>query len=116
MSKTNHGTFEITAGTAVYTLKPSLRAVRAIENRFGGLLPALTSVGAANISHTAFVIAAGSGVDATKRKELEAVEESVYEGGVDAVGAQVIPFLKALLNPSGKTEDEIQQAAKSGNE
>ena len=116
MSKTNHGTFEITAGSANYELKPTLRAVRAIEGRFGGLLPAMQVVGSANMGAIAFVIAAGSGVDTGKRKELEAVEEAVFEGGVDEVGAQVVPFLRALLNPGGKSKAELEQGADAGNE
>lgn len=115
MSKTNHGTIEVTAGSTTYTLKPSLRAVRAIENRFGGLLPAMSAIGSAHLGGIAFVIAAGSSIDTNKRKELEAVEEAVYEGGVDAVGTQVIPFLKALLNPAGRTEAELEAEAESGN-
>lgn len=116
MSKTNHGTTEIIAGSATYTLKPSLRAVRAIEGRFGGLLPALQVIGSANLGGIAFVIAAGSGVDTTKRKELEAVEEAVFEGGVDEVGSQVVPFVRALLNPGGKSKEELEKEAGEGNE
>jgi len=116
MSKTSHGTIEIKAGSNTYSLKPSLRAVRSIEGRFGGLLPAMQVVGAANLSGIAFVIAAGSGVDTGKRKEVEAVEEAVFEGGVDEVGSQVLPFLRALLNPGGKSKEELEQDAESGNE
>jgi hypothetical protein len=116
MSKTIHGTIEVTAGSTSYTLKPSLRAVRSIEGRFGGLLPAIQIVGSANLGSIAFIIAAGSAIDTGKRKELEAVEEAVFEGGVDNVGAQVLPFLRALLNPAGRTKDELEKEAESGNE
>lgn len=115
-SKTNHGTFEVTAGATSYTLIPNLRAVRAIENRFGGILPAMQVIGSANLSGIAFVIAAASGIDISKRKDLEAVEEAVYEGGINKVGTQVVPFIRALLNPSGKTDEELEKEAESGNE
>jgi hypothetical protein len=114
MSKTNHGTIAVEAGTESFTLKPTLRAVRTLENRFGGLLPAMQQLGAANLTATAFIIAAGAGIDVSKRKELEAVEEAVFEGGVDKVGAQVLPFLRALLNPGGKTDAELE--AMQGND
>jgi len=116
MTKTNHGTFEIKAGDQNYVLKPTLRAIRAIENRFGGILPATSAIGAASVSATAFVIAAGSGVDFNKRKDLEAVEEHVFEAGIDNVGALVLPFLRALLNPSGKSKEEMERDTESGNE
>ncbi|WP_438282299.1 hypothetical protein [Pseudomonas alabamensis] len=114
MSKTNHGTIIVEAGTESFTLKPTLRAVRTLENRFGGLLPAMQQLGAANLTATAYIIAAGAGIDLNKRKELEAVEEAVFEGGVNKVGAQVLPFVKALLNPGGKTDDELE--AMQGND
>lgn len=50
MSKTNHGTVEVTLGDEVFTLKPTLKAMKAIEGRFGGILPAMQSVGTANLS------------------------------------------------------------------
>ncbi|MGR6497983.1 hypothetical protein [Pseudomonas fulva] len=114
MSKTNHGTLVVEAGSDSFTLKPTLRAVRALENRFGGILPAMQALGAANITATAFIIAAGAGIDTNKRKELEAVEESVFEGGVNKVGTQVLQFVKALLNPGGKTDEELEES--QGNE
>ena len=110
MSKTSHGTIEIKAGSNTYSLKPSLRAVRSIEGRFGGLLPAMQVVGAANLSGIAFVIAAGSGVDTGKRKEVEAVEEAVFEGGVDEVGSQVLPLAG---NPNGQNEWLSKSAIRS---
>lgn len=110
MSKTNHGTVIVDAGSDSFTLKATLRAVRALENRFGGILPAMQALGAANISATAFIIAAGAGIDTNKRKELEAV----FEGGVNKIGSQVLPFVRALLNPGGKTDEELEES--QGNE
>jgi NADPH:quinone reductase-like Zn-dependent oxidoreductase len=119
MSKTGHGTIAITAGETTYTLKPTLRAFRAIESRFNGILPAMNAVGSASVTSAAFVIAAGTGVDTNKRKDLEVIEEVLFDAGVSSVGSQVIAFLSALLNPSGKTDAELEEekkAAESGNE
>jgi hypothetical protein len=116
MSKLNHGTIVVEAGSNSYTLKSNLRAARAIESKFGGLLPAMSVVSQGNLSGIALIIAAGAGVDTNKRKDVEQVEEAVFEGGVNAVGIQVLPFLRALLNPGGKTEAEMAEAADQGNE
>lgn len=116
MSKTNHGTVVVDAAGTTYNLICNLRAVRAIQNQFGGLLPAYTAIGSANLSAIAFIVAAGAGIDTTKRKEVEKVEEAVFAGGVNTVGSQVIPFIRALLNPGGKTDDELEEASAEGNE
>jgi hypothetical protein len=119
MSKTGHGTIVITAGETTYTLKPTLRAFRAIENRFNGILPAMNAIGGASITTAAFVIAAGTGVDTNKRKDLEVIEEALWGVGIGTIGSQVLAFLSALLNPSGKTDAELEEekkAAESGNE
>jgi len=116
MSKLNHGTVVVDAGGTTYTLKPTLRAVRAIESKFGGLLPAMTAIGQGSVAVVAVIIAAGAGLDTNKRKELEAVEEAVFAGGIGAVGAQALSFLRALLNPGGKTDEELADADDAGNE
>lgn len=116
MSKLNHGTFVVEAGGTTYTLKPTLRAVRAIESKFGGLLPAMSAIGQASVAAIAVIIAAGAGLDTNKRKELEAVEEAVFATGINVVGGQVLSFVKALLNPGGKTDEELADADNEGNE
>jgi len=116
MSKTNHGVVVVGAGGSSYNLIPNLRAVRAIQNQFGGLLPAYSAIGSGNLSGIAFIIAAGAGIDTSKRKELEKVEEAVFDGGVTTVGNQVIPYVRALLNPGGKTDEELEEASGEGNE
>ena len=118
MSKTNHGTVVIEAGDITFTLKPTLRALRDINRIFGGAIPAMEALGHANISTAALIVATGTGVDTGKRKELEAVEEQIFEAGLTTVLNQLLPYLQALLNPSGKTNDEIakEKEEASGNE
>lgn len=115
MSRTNHGTVEVTLGEEVFTLKPTLKAMKAIENRFGGILPAMQSVGTANLSSIAFIVAVGTGVSLTKKDALAPAEEAVFEEGLDSAGSQVIPYLKAFLNPAGKTDAELEAQANAGN-
>lgn len=116
MSKTNHGTVEVTLGDDIFTLKPTLKAMKAIENRFGGILPAMQSVGAANLSTISFVIAVGTGVNLAKKGALDPIEEAVFEAGLNDVGGQVLPYLTGFLNPAGKSEAELEAQAESGNE
>ena len=118
MSKTNHGTVVITTDEVTFTLKPTLRAFRDINRHFGGVIAAMQSLAHGNISTIALIVAAGSGVDTGKRKDLEALEEQIFEAGVNTVSSQVMPFLQALLNPAGKTDEEIakQKEEAAGNE
>lgn len=116
MSRTNHGTVEILIGEEAFTLKPTLKTVKAIEQRFGGILPAMTAVGSANLSAISFIIAVGSGVDLTKKKALEPIEEAVFDAGLNDVGSQVLPFLTAFLNPAGKSPAELEAQESPGNE
>lgn len=115
MSKTDHGTTEITVGADTYTLKPTLKVVKALEQRFGGISPAITSLQSLNISALALVIAIGAGLN-YKPKDLEVIEEAIFEAGLKEVNPQVVPFLVALLNPAGKSEKELEAAAEAGNE
>ncbi|MGH8418042.1 MAG: hypothetical protein ACRER8_12285 [Pseudomonas sp.] len=116
MSKTNHGTVEVTVGEETFTLKPTLKAMKAIEGRFGGILPAMQSVGSANLSAISFIIAIGTGVNLAKKGAVDPIEEAVFEAGLGEVGSQVIPYLTGFLNPAGKTEAELEAQAESGNE
>ena len=116
MSKTNHGTVEVTVGEETFTLKPTLKAMKAIEGRFGGILPAMQSVGSANLSAISFIIAIGTGVNLAKKGAVDPIEEAVFEAGLAEVGGQVMPYLSGFLNPTGKTEAELEAQAESGNE
>ena len=116
MSKTNHGTVEVTLGDEVLILKPTLKAMKAIEGRFGGILPAMQSVGTANLTSIAYIIAIGTGVNLAKKDAAAPIEEAVFEEGIDSAGSQVIPYLKGFLNPAGKSDAELEAQAESGNE
>jgi hypothetical protein len=116
MSRTNHGTVEVTVGDETFTLKPTLKAMKAIEARHGGILPAMQSVGSANLSTICFIIAVGAGVNLAKKGAIDPIEEAVFEAGLNDVGAQVIPYLNGFLNPAGKSEAELEAQDKSGNE
>lgn len=116
MSRTDHGTVVVNLGNGEHVLKPTLKAVKAIEARFGGILPAMTALGRANLTDTAFIVGVASGVGPNNKKVLEEIEEGIFDAGLNAVGNQVIPYLSGLLNPAGKTDAELEAEAAKGNE
>lgn len=115
MSKTNHGTTFVVVGDDKYELRLTLKAVKGIEARFGGLAPALLEVQKLSLGAVASVIAIGAGLS-TKPKDIEALEEQVFDAGLGNVAPEVIPYLLSALNPAGKTDEEVEKEAASGNE
>jgi hypothetical protein len=113
MSKTDHGTVDVEVGTEIYTLNFNLKAVRSIERFFGGIGPALAELQKFSIATAAKVIIAGANLT-LKPKEVEALEEEIYEQGVGEVTVPLITFIVALLNPAAKSEEELEKAAESG--
>lgn len=114
MSKTNHGTTVVTVGDEEYTLNFTLKAVRAIEGRFGGLVPALQELGKANINAIATIVLIGSGAE-FKRKDVEQMEEAIFDCGIGEANQQVIKYISDLLNPQARKAEELEKAAE-GNE
>jgi hypothetical protein len=114
MSRTAHGTTTVTLGAQSFELKPTLKAVRGIERHFGGIAPAMGELNQLKLSAIAAVLLIGSGKD-FKPKDIEALEEQVFEVGIADVNPQVIPYVVALLNPAGKTKEELEAEAAAGN-
>jgi hypothetical protein len=110
MSKTDHGATEVVVGSEIYSLAFTLKAVKRIEQRFGGIAPALQEVQKLQLGAAAAVIAAGAGLT-LKPKEVEALEEEIYEAGIGEVTPPLIQFLIALLNPAAKTAADLEKAA-----
>ncbi|AVH37025.1 hypothetical protein AL532_12175 [Pseudomonas monteilii] len=115
MSKTTHGITTITVGQQTFELKPTLKAVRNIETRFGGIGPAIGELSHLKPSAIAAVLLIGSGQD-FKPKDIEALEEQVFEAGIREVNPQVVTYLTNLLNPGGKSKDELDAEVAPGNE
>lgn len=98
MSKTLHGTVTVKLGNEEVTLKPTLKAVRAIESRFGGLRGASSALHAIGVDVVAFIIAVGAGLEG---KAAEALPEKVWQEGVAELTPPVTKYLGALYNPRG---------------
>lgn len=110
MSKTDHGTTDVVVGSEIYTLNFNLKAVRSIERFFGGISPALAELQKFSLTAASRVIIAGANLT-LKPKEVEALEEEIYEQGVGEVTVPLITYVVALLNPAAKTEEELEKAA-----
>lgn len=114
MSKTNHGQTLVTVGNEEFNLSFTLKAVKGIEARFGGLAPALQELQKLQVSAAASIIAIGSGKE-YKRKDLEELEEAIFDEGIGEVTPQLVPYILAMLNPKAKKAEELEKAAE-GNE
>jgi hypothetical protein len=108
MNTTLHGTVTVKLGDEEFTLKPTLRAVRAIESRFGGLRGASQTVNALSIDGCAIILVAGAELEG---KAAEAIPEKVWQAGVLDVSVQLNTYLKALYNPRGGDEGKDQAGA-----
>ncbi|AXO88446.1 hypothetical protein DZC75_10720 [Pseudomonas parafulva] len=98
MSKTLHGTAKVQVGDRTLVLKPTLKAVRFIESRFGGLRAASQSLHAVSVDAVALVIAAGAGVEG---EDIEAFTEEVWQQGAAELTPAATAFLSVLYNPRG---------------
>tara|TARA_R110000782_G_scaffold47256_1_gene104026 strand:+ start:8338 stop:8664 length:327 start_codon:yes stop_codon:yes gene_type:complete len=98
-----HGEVTIELGDEVYELRPSLKAMKKIQARFGGLRGAMEALGQLNVETIACIVSAGA--NATPR-ELADIEEAVFSHGIANATEQVVPFITCLMNPNGDKETE----------
>lgn len=105
MNKTLHGTVTVKVGEESFDLVPTLKAVRAIESRFGGLRGASGALHAVGVDAVAFIISAGAGLEG---KAAEALPEKVWQEGVAGLTPIVTKYLGALYNPRGGDQGNDQ--------
>jgi hypothetical protein len=110
MSKTDHGTVDVNIGAETYILTFNLKAVKRIERVFGGILPAMQEVQKFNLGAVVQVVAAGAGL-ALKPKEVEELEEQIYDTGMISITPSLVEYLSALLNPAAKAAEQLDAAA-----
>lgn len=108
MNKTLHGTVTVKLGDEEFTLQPTLKAVRAIEIRFGGLRGASQAIVALSVDGCAIILAAGAGLEG---KAAESIAEKVWRHGVLDVSTQLDKYLAALYNPRGGDAGNDQAGA-----
>ncbi|MGH8348275.1 MAG: hypothetical protein ACRES5_17145 [Pseudomonas sp.] len=107
MSKTHHGTVDITLDGETFTLKPTLGAVRNIEAHFGGLRGAAQAINSMSVDGCAAIIVGGADLSG---QEAEAVAEKVWQAGVLEVSITLNTYLVALYNPRGPNAGKPQPA------
>lgn len=110
MSKTLHGTVEVKVGERTLVLKPTLKAVRFIESRFGGLRAASHGLHAVSVDAVALVIAAGAGIEG---EDIDLLTEEVWQHGVSGLTVAATKFLGALYNPRGGEPGKPQEPKES---
>lgn len=111
MSKTLHGTTEVSLGGRELLLVPTLRAVRTIEARFGGLRGASERLRAVGVDAVAIVIGAGIGME--DPKELEKLAEEIWQHGAADLVPAATAYLFALYNPRGGDPGKPPEATAS---
>lgn len=110
-SKTLYGKTTVSVGDFEFELEPTLDAARKIEQRFGGLRPALDALSALSVEAVSIAIIAGANLTAKEAKEVPA---AVFDAGIASVTAQVVPYISALLNPAdAKVQEESGNVKKT---
>ena len=86
-------------GEAVYYLKPTLKAMREINTRYGNLVDAVVALRKSDFDAVVLVIAAGAGL-LPKARELLA--EEIFRHGVVRAAGPAADFMATLMDPSGQ--------------
>lgn len=98
-----YGETSIELNGVEYTLRPTLKAMKKIQARFGGVRGALESLAHLNVEAVAAIVAAGC--DSLPR-EIPDIEENVFAHGVGNATEQVVPFVTLLINPRGDAVED----------
>jgi hypothetical protein len=106
----DHGVIEISMDGEIYELRPTLKAMKRIQTRFGGLRGALEAIAALNVESVAYIIAAGA--DAPPR-DIPDIEQKVFDEGVSNVTEQIVPFVTAMINPRGLSSEGEKKSSKA---
>lgn len=101
-AKLGAGDVQITLGDQTRTLRPTLRAARAISQQFGGFRQAFESVAKFDLDVFIGVITVGLGVSGSDAKEIP---DLVWEAGMPDLTEPVSRYLSILAN-GGRPVDE----------
>ena len=96
-----HGEIAVELGDEVYELRPTLKAMKKIQQRFGGIRGAMEAVSQLNIEHIGAIIVAGANLGS---RDIPDVEEAIFQCGIAQATEQIVPFITALMNPNGDTD------------
>lgn len=102
-SQVTYGTVSVTVKGKTFVLTPTLAAVQMLERRYDGLRGALNALDNFSLECATLAIRAGASL---KPKAAEKLPGDIFEHGTPDVCIQVIPYVVALLNPTGKVASD----------
>lgn len=102
-SKIDYGTVTVRLGEKEYVLKPTLNAIRKIDDHFGSLRHAVQSVSSLHFSGISYIIAVGASLS---ERGTKAMEEELFNTGVVNVTGPVAEYVGKLMSPMGNDEEE----------
>jgi membrane protease subunit (stomatin/prohibitin family) len=104
MSRVGKGVMEVSINDTDYTLKATVFAIEAIEQRFGGgMVAAAQACMKLSFTDAAFIIGKAANLSKDAQKQLK---ENIVSEGIEAVSGIAADYLQMLLNPDGAPEDD----------
>jgi hypothetical protein len=105
-SRAQYGQVEVQLAEETLVMMPTLAAYNKIDTRFGGVRNAVESCASMNIQNMSFIVAAGAGMGQREAKDLP---EKIFQAATINVLPCVTEFLMHLMNPTGKSTEEMQE-------
>jgi hypothetical protein len=112
MSKIDAGQVEVDCGEETYTLKPTVKALRNINRRYGDFRTAIERVMRADFDAITYIIAEGASLS---KKQAEAMQEQAFAAGLFNVSEPVAEYLSTLSNGGRPLGDEPGEGDGEGN-
>jgi len=112
MSKIDSGQVEVDCGEQTYTLKPTVKALRNINRRYGDFRTAIERVMRADFDAIAYVVQEGASLS---KKQAEEMQEQVFAAGIFDVAEPVANYLTILANGGRDPGDEPSEGDGEGN-
>lgn len=108
MSRVSKGVMEVSINETDYTLKATVSAIEAIEQRYqGGMVAAAQACMKLSFGDAAYII--GKAANLTK-DETKKLKENIVADGIESAAGIAADYLQMLLNP----EDTDSEGESSG--
>ena len=103
MSKLTNGIKEVEINGEDYTLKVTVAAIEAIENRYGSITGAAQACMKINLQDSAFIISHAASLNKEQSKKLK---QHLSKVGMEQAAVIATDYLGMVLNPNGEPDDE----------
>ncbi|MEM1142726.1 MAG: hypothetical protein AAGI88_09090 [Pseudomonadota bacterium] len=111
MSRVSKGVMTITLNDNEYTLKATIAAIEAIENRFqGGMVAAAQACVKLSFQDAAYILSKAASL---KGEDVKRLKQDILVDGVQAAAEHAADYLQMLINPE---EAEAEEGDASGEE